>query len=289
MLRKSVASLGLCLLVSAFAAAQAPSTAAPVTGSMIDQYFGDWHNAPERTTHGSLHERDIFTPGNAANPPKKSAVLRHLESYTYATLAPGASTTPTRLASAQEVYYFVGGSGSITAGGASHSVARNIAVLVPANLEYTLKSTGSTPLQAYLVREPIPAGFRPNADLLIRDENSIPITSTDGLWVHIVKTLFTTADGLGTLESVLVVAIDPLTMGKPHVHNVDLDETEEIWQSLSGTSLAFVGNRLIRQTPGMAFYHIPIGKTPHTNINYSQTEQDRFLYIARYHDHEDRK
>ncbi len=291
-----LASLGLFLALAASApisvraqSVPAQSAVAKANSDRIDMYFGDWHGAAERTTHGLLHERDIFTKGDAAAPSKRAATLRYLEAYTYATLAAGASTTATRLSASQEIYYFVGGSGTITAAGQSHPVSRNIAVLVPANLEYTLKSTGPGELQAYLIREPIPAGFRPNADLLIRDENSIPISSTNGLWVHIAKVLFTTADGLGTLESVQTVAIDPLTMGKPHVHNIPNDPVEEIWQSLSGTSLAFVGNRLIRQTPGMAFQHIPDNKTPHTYINYSQTDEDRFLYIARYTDHAVRK
>jgi len=139
----------------------------------------------------------------------------------------------------------------------------------------------------YVINEPTPPGFRPNSNLLIRDENKIPITSSDGHWAHIVKTLFVTDDGLGTLQSVLTVTLDPLTMGKPHV--VDHDDIEEVWTALDGTSLAFVSNELRRQTPGMAFYHIPDNKTPHTNINQNEDAQVKFLYFARYHPHETRK
>jgi len=280
MLRKTLASLGLCLLLSTFAAAQ-------TTGDRIDLYFGDAQASAPRTTHGTLEERDIFTRGDALNPPKKAAVLRYLDSYTYATLAPGKSTTATRLTGAQEIYFVASGHGTATAGGQTADLVRNVAVLMPANLEFTLKNTGAEPLAMYLIKEPTPPGFRPNAAMLVRDANKLPITSTDGLWDHIVKTLFTTEDGLGTLESVLTVAFDPLTIGKPH--NADHNDIEEVWQSLTGTSLAFVGNRLIRQTPGMAFLHIPDMKTPHTNINYNQDTQATFLYFARYHPHEPRK
>ena len=125
------------------------------------------------------------------------------------------------------------------------------------------------------------------ASIVVKDENKIPITSSDGHWAHIVKTLFVTDDGLGTLQSVLTVTIDPLTMGKPHL--VDHDDIEEVWSALDGTSLAFVGNQLRKQAPGMAFYHIPDNKTPHTNINQNEESQVRFLYFARYHPHETRK
>jgi hypothetical protein len=115
----------------------------------------------------------------------------------------------------------------------------------------------------------------------------LPITSSQGMWSHIVKTLFVASDGLGTLQSVLTVTLDPLTIGKPHpVPDEDSNEIEEVWTALDGTSLAFVGNQLRRQTPGMAFYHIPDNKTPHTNINPNEDSHVRFLYFARYRAHE---
>jgi mannose-6-phosphate isomerase-like protein (cupin superfamily)/uncharacterized RmlC-like cupin family protein len=280
MMKKALAALGLCALLSVFASAQ-------TTGDRIDLYFGDWHGASAHTTHGSLEERDIFTKGDGMNPVKKAAVLRYLDSYTYATLAPSKSTTATHLTGAQEIYFVVSGSGSVTAAGQTAELARNIAILMPANLEFTLKNTGSEPLVMYVIKEPTPSGFRPNSAMLVKDVNKLPITSTDGHWDHIVKTIFVTADGLATLESVLTVAMDPLTIGQPH--NGNHKEIEEVWQALSGDSLAFVGNRLIRQTPGMAFLHIPDGKTPHTNVNYSEDTQATFLYFARYDEHENRK
>jgi len=35
-------------------------------------------------------------------------------------------------------------------------------------------------------------------------------------------------------------------------------------------------------------YHIPDNKTPHTNLNQSEDTQVRFLYFARYREHEPR-
>ena len=280
MIRRVLASFGLCALLVPLAGAQ-------ITGDRINDYFGDWHNATPRTIRGSLVERNILTRGDATSPTEKGAVLRFVNSYTYDTLAPQASTTPTTLTGQQEIYFVELGRGTLTAGGQTAELFRNIAVLMPANLEFTLKNTGDQPLAMYVINEPTPPGFRPNANMLIRDENKIPISTTTSLWCEIVRPLFDTSDGLGTLQSVLTVTFDPLTISKPHL--VDHTDIEEVWTALNGTSIAFISNTLFKQTPGMAFYHVPDNLTPHSTINQNQDSQVKFLYFARYHPHEDRK
>lgn len=282
-MKATLATVGLSLLLSSAALAQ-------TTGNRIDLYFGDWHPATPRTLRGALVERDILTRGDAFHPAVKGAVLRFIHSFVYATLAPGAATQPTRLDAQQEIYFVQSGSGSISAGGHTAELFRNVAVLVPANLQFTIRNTGSQPLGMYVINEPTPPGFRPNSDMLVRDENKLPITSTDGMWCHIVKTLFVSQDGLGTLQSVLTVTLDPLTIGKPHpAPGEDTDGIEEVWTALDGTSLAMIGNQLRRQTPGMAYLHIPDNLTPHTNLNTNRDEQVKFLYFARYTPHAVRK
>jgi mannose-6-phosphate isomerase-like protein (cupin superfamily) len=279
MLRKFLASMGLCAAMSSCVLAQ-------TAGDSVDLYFGDWHNSKLRKVQGALEERDILTRGNPHQPTAKGAVLRLMDAYTYDTLAPHSSTTVTRLVGQQEILFVASGQGVAVAGSQTSDLFRNIAILIPANLEFTLKNTGDTPLTLYVVKEATPPGFRPNTSMLVRDENTIAITSTDGHWSHIVKPLFVTADGLATLESVLTVAMDPLTIGQPHL--TDHPDIEEVWTALEGTSLAFVGNQLRRQPPGMAFYHVPDNKTPHTNINSSEDSQVKFLYFAFYHPHQPR-
>jgi mannose-6-phosphate isomerase-like protein (cupin superfamily) len=272
----------LCAVLSSLAPVQ-------TAGDRIDLYFGDWHNSLPRTTYGALRQRDIFTRGDGMNPTQKGAVLRSLNSYTHATLASHASTRATRLEGQQEIYFIASGRGTATAAGQTADLFRNIAILMPANLEFTLQNTGDQPLTMYVINEPTPPGFRPNSTMLVRDENQLPISTSNGMWSHIVKTLFVTADGLATLQSVLTVTLDPLTVGKPHpVPGEDCNDIEEVWTALDGTSLAFVNNQLRRQTPGMAFYHIPDNQTPHTNINQNQDSQVKFLYFGRYHPHDPR-
>ena len=98
MMSKFLASLGLCAVLSPLALAQA-------TGDRIDLYFDDWHSSTPRTTLGALQERDIFTRGDPQSPQKKGAVLRFINSHTYATLAPHATTKATRLDGQQEIYF----------------------------------------------------------------------------------------------------------------------------------------------------------------------------------------
>jgi mannose-6-phosphate isomerase-like protein (cupin superfamily) len=276
----------LCLLLLSALGTAAGQT----TGDRIDLYFGDWHGAPSHLTHGKLEERDIFTKGDALKPPKKAAVLRHLNGYAYATLAPHARTSEDRLEGRQEIYFVDAGGGIAHAGGQSVDLHRNVAILVPSGLPFSIETIGDAPLAMYVIDEPTPPGFRPNTEILAKDENQLPITSSNGMWAHVMKTIFTTADGLATLQAVLTVTLDPLTIGKPHpVPNEDSDQIEEVWTALDGTSLAMIDNQLRRQTPGMSYLHIPDNKTPHTNVNPSEESAVRFLYFARYRDHEVRK
>lgn len=160
--------------------AGAPAQPAPNGLLDIDMYFGDWHRSAPRRTHGSLEERDILTRGDALNPTRKGAVLRFLNSYSYATLAPHASTRATRQNGQQEIFYTFSGRGTAAAGGQTAELSPNVVVLMPADLEFTIHNTGNEPLAMYLVNEPTPAGFRPNANMLVRDENTLPIASYDG-------------------------------------------------------------------------------------------------------------
>jgi len=121
-------------------------------------FIGDWRDSMPRHAFGSLVLRDILTRGdNFARP---SLALSQAANYlAYGRLQPRDSTTPSRLDGEQIVYYIVGGSGEITAGSKTAALHKDIAVFVPANLEFAMKNTGNEDLTMYVVSEP-PHGFR---------------------------------------------------------------------------------------------------------------------------------
>src|SRR5258705_8386565 len=169
----------------------------------VDKFFGDWHDANPKPTHGALVERDILTKGNSMEPPRKGAVLEDLNSYTYATLAPGSSIAPMKLQGQQEIFYFLSGKGKMMSGGQTAEVYANVGVLMPPGVEFSMKNDGAEPLSMYLINEMLPAGFTPKTKMVVRDENATPISDTDftknGHWAHIVRVVFERTDGLAAI------------------------------------------------------------------------------------------
>jgi len=247
------------------------------SNAYVDMYFADWHASKAQTT-GPVTEYTVFTKGDPVKPTSKGAVLRYLDSYVYTTLVPGASSPSTSLSGKQRVYYFASGTGTVSAGGDSVPVSINIAVLVPANLAFTIKNTGAIPLGAYVITEPTPSGFQPGTKLVVKDEKSTPISTAVQEWSRIVRPLFTSADGLATISSVETVTLDPLTISRPFVGT--LPNTEQLWMELSGKSIAFIGPYLRRQTTGMAYEHPPDNLAPTSNVNYSEDSPVKFLLVA---------
>lgn len=247
------------------------------SNAYVDMYFGDWHGSKAQTM-GPLTEYAVFTKGDPMKPATKGAILRYVDSYVFATLAPGTSSPSATLSGKQRVYYFTSGTGIISGGGDSVPVSINIAVLVPANLAFTIKNTGTAPLGAYVITEPTPNAFRPSTKLVVKDENSTPIRTAAQEWSCIVKPLFTSGDGLATISSVETVALDAMTISRPFIGT--MPNTEHLWMELSGTSIAFMGPYLRRQTPGVAYEHPPDNLAPTSNVNYSEDSQVKFLLVA---------
>lgn len=258
-----------------------------VEDRQIDMFMGNWRDSMPRVMHGSMVARDILTHGDDFDPREKGAVLQYLNFEAYATLAPGAITPLDHLTRQQEVYYVVGGTGTLLAGGALAHIHKDVAVLMPANLPFTFSNTGNDPLAMYVINEPVPDGFKVNKQMLVIDEreahvrtvaanepNPYILPGASGHWAHVVRELFAKRDGLATLGSVLTVELKPMTMGEPHSHNPG---QEEIWTQLYGTSLAFESWQLRIQKPGMAYLIRPDGISTHSNVNLGDTTI-KFLY-----------
>ena len=288
MVRKiALAGLFFTLCLPCFISAQTldGSPYTPGKDPDIDLYMVNWKDSAPKKTYGALTEQAIFTKGDPMKPPARGAVLKYSNRFSHAVLEPKATTGPATLKGEQEVYYILSGKGAIKTGKKNVDLYEGICILMPANLTFTMTNSGSEPLTMYLVNEPIPQGFRPNEDILVKDENTIPITSTNGHWCHIVKGLFSAADGFGTLEAVLTVSLDPMTISHPHSHDPGC---EEVWTEISGTSIAFIGKQIRMQQVGTGYMIPPNGNTPHCNINTSD-KPVKFFYYGRHKDHEVRK
>ncbi len=253
----------------------------------IDMFIGDWRDSMPRHAFGSLVLRDILTRGDNFAPPQPGAILQAANYLAYGRLQPRDSTTPSRLDGEQIVYYIVGGSGEITAGSKTAALHKDIAVFVPANLEFVMKNTGNEDLTMYVVSEPTPHAFVPGTAMLVTDERQVPVRTpmaaspytiqgASGHWAHIVRDLFSKTDGLATIGDIITVTIDPLTMGEPHPHNPG---QEEIWAAIDGNSLAFIGSELRVQRPGMAYMIRPDHSMTHSNINSGDTPV-KFLWFS---------
>jgi mannose-6-phosphate isomerase-like protein (cupin superfamily) len=266
----------------------------------IDMFISDWHLSMPRAEHGSLILRDILTKGDNFDPPEKGAVLHYTNFFAYGRLAPGAWTTPSKLEGQQEIYYILGGEGEITAAGDTAKLHKGIAVLMPVGLEFVMRSMGDDPLTMYVINEPLPddngivgnAGriaFHPKTKMVVKDEGAARVRTpavadpfivggASGHWAHIVREIFSPADGLAMEQSVITVEINPKTMGEPHPHRAG---QEEVWAAIDGSSLVLLGTELRVQRPGMAYMLRPDAITIHSNIN-DGDKPVKFLYFARF-------
>ena len=253
----------------------------------IDMFIGDWRKSMPRHAYGSLVLRDILTRGDNYAPPEPGAILKAINYLAYARLQPHNSTAATRLDREQNVFYFVGGSGEVSAGGKTAAIHKDIAVFIPENIEFTMTNTGDSDLTMYVVSEPVPDGFTPAKAMLVADETQVPVRTpmaaspytlpgASGHWAHVVRDLFSRNDGLATIGDFITVDINPMTMGEPHPHNPG---QEEIWTALDGDSLAFIGTELRVQRPGMAYMIRPDQSMTHSNINASDAPV-KFLWFS---------
>ncbi len=246
--------------------------------TLIDKFMGDWHDSMPRHEHGSLVLRDILTHGNNLTPPQPGAVLQATNFVSYGRLQPRDVTTSEKLEGQQEVYYVESGEGDITAGGKTSALHKDIAVLMPEGLEFTIRNSGSENLTLYVINEPTPKGLLPAQTCSSKTRPRFPlefpwkprhIRSPELLDTGPMSSaIFSHADGLAALGDLITVDINPMQMGEPHPHNIG---QEEVWCAIEGTSLAFLGTQLRVQSPGMAYMIRPDQTMTHSNINVGDT------------------
>jgi len=244
----------------------------------IDMFISSWKESTARVSYGALLERDIFTPfegDDSIHPAKRGAVLEYINRLTYATLQKQKSTIPTTLKDEQVIFYVDYGKGLISGGGKTFDLYEGVCALVPVGIEFTMSNTGEEPLKMFVFAEPVYEGFKPSREILVKDENTIPIGTTKSHWSHILRVLFYHDEALATLNGFCPVWFDPMTLGQPHSHG---ENTEEIWFVVRGEVILHLGKELRRLTPGMAYKIPPNGTTPHSNINVSD-EQIKLFWL----------
>lgn len=253
----------------------------------IDMFIGDWRDSLPRHAYGSLVLRDILTRGDNYAPPQPGAVLQAANFVALGRLAAGNVTTPTTLNQEQNLFYIMSGTGEVTAGGKTAPLHKDVAVFIPANLEFTLKNTGDDQMTMYVISEPTPHNFTPAKAMIVINERQVPVRTpmeaspytlqgASGHWAHVVRDLVSRTDGLATIGDIITVEINPLTMGEPHPHNPG---QEEIWVEIEGDSLAFLGAELRVQHPGMAYMIRPDQNMTHSNIN-AGDKPVKFLWFS---------
>jgi mannose-6-phosphate isomerase-like protein (cupin superfamily) len=243
-----------------------PNPYDPRVDSNIDMYISSWTESMPRHTHGSLIERDILTKGDPLNPKARGAVMSYFNRYCYSILNGRNQTTPTKLVNEQEVFYFLSGRGIIKAGNKTEEIFKGVAVLVPMGIEFTLINTTDEPMTMLFINEPVPKGFTPNKEILVKDMNKIPYTSSNAHWTMNFKDVFSKGAGTSAISCILIVDFLPMTIGQPHSHS---NGFEEIWTTIEGDTSFLLGKQLRKQPPGTCYMIPPNGKTPHANINVS--------------------
>lgn len=253
----------------------------PAVEPNIDMFISNWTQSMPRHTHGSLIERDILTPckGDPLKPVSPGAVLTELKRFSHGMLEASQSTTPYFGKDEQEIFYFDSGKGILKSGNATFELYSGVGALIPPGVEYTITNTGDETLGMYIMVEPIPSGFTPRKDILVRDEAKIPIGGTTGHWSHISTRLFQKDDGLAVLYGMSPVWFAPMTMGQPHSHGPAY--VEEIWFALDGDINILLGKQLRKLPVGSAYKIPPDGKTPHSNINVSSEKTIKMFWLMK--------
>lgn len=234
-------------------------------GSM---FMNNWRESARRTVFGNLSEWDILTPsdGDTERPKARGAVLTVIDRLTYGLLEPGKTTTPATLRHEQKIFIFVSGEGILTGDKKTAKVREGIGVVVAPGIKFSIESNGDEPLAMYIVTEPIPDGFEPNKEIVVKDEKGTKWSSNDVHWSHNYKNFINSGDGLAAITGMGPVWYMPGTIGQPHTHG---DPVEEIWFALRGDTTVLLGKQYFHMPPGTAYKIPPTGFTGHSNINAS--------------------
>lgn len=227
----------------------------PAVDPNIDMFVNDWKNAAPRSMYGGVVFRDILTKlegPDPLHPTKKGAVLVNITAISRAEVAPGGKASGRAAAGERQVFFAMGGTGTIAVNAKSHEVRKGVGFTLTPDTAFTLSNIGKSPLIFYVRTEPLPANHVASPDLVV--VNSLNNDRRVGAhWAHINS---------GGPQGMTLIGIAPRTMPQPHSH-----PAEECWLMVEGETVLSLGKQVRRMTAGQAYKIPPTGITAHSNLN----------------------
>ncbi len=244
-------------------------------GVSIDRYIGSWKNSEPTTTHGTLIERAILSPGDPYKPGPPGAALEFHKVFSLGTLEAGGRTQPARHPE-EEILYLESGKGRIESGENFWPLEPGYGVLIPPRIEHVLVNDSRETMALLVLADRLEAGATPGKTILVRNSADLPYAEVSAHWNYFAKLLFGPKDGINLVSKVLIVDMFPMTIGAPHPH---VPHWEEVWCKLPPeSSYLFLGSEVRKQHPNEAFVVPPNGKTVHSVVNLSAGPMSWFYF-----------
>lgn len=245
-----------------------PSLPDPATDPNIDMFIGHWQNSMPRIMYGTMVFRDALTElqgSDPIRPTETGAVLVYQYAVSYATLDPAVKAAGRAPEGQQQVFYVVGGMGTISSAGKTHDLKAGMAFITTPLFESEIQCTSDNDLTFYVLTEKLPAGFSPNKSLVVTNRFDRP-TSSGAHWEHYGNGIIGQKEGMANFSGLSLITLEPRVFPHPHSHNAGI---EEVWIMVKGSTTLQLGKQL-RDCPAGTIYKIPAnGMTAHSNINLS--------------------
>ena len=252
----------------------------PATDPDVDMFMANWRDTFPRIMHGNLYFRDMLTAlqgPDSVHPTRKGAVLVNAQAVSYAQLEPGftAHKIDGEMKGIQQTFVVNSGTGTITSGGKTVSLAKDVSFIVTPGLEFSLTNTGDKYMTFYVISEKTPEGFTPAATLKVVDNRGASQVANS--WVLKERPLLTKADGLSQYKVITRAEMSSdMAMSRPYSAAKDV---EEIWIATDGDIDMLFGKQLRKLPAGTAFRVPSTGLTAQAKINVSGKPAG-FIYMV---------
>ena len=252
----------------------------PAVDPDVDMFMGGSRYAFPRIMHGNLYFRDMLTGlqgTDPVRPTRTGAVLQNATAVSYAQLEPGSTAhrIDGELKDAQQVFIVQSGTGTITSGGTSRTLAKDMGFIVPAGADFRLTAGGDRFMNFYVVTEKLPAGTAPAREVKVIDNRELP--QVMNAWTSRERPLVTRADGLVQYQAITAAEMNPQVMTRPYSV---ARGGEEVWIATEGSVDLLMAKQLRKVSAGTAFAVPPTGIAAQAKLNLTG-EPARFIYLSK--------